>query len=77
MLAGGVTTATAPQGREVLAVLPSQSAPGVAYTLTLERDGGVACSCPSFRFRGGPCKHIKRLARLLLPIIVAPAGGGR
>lgn len=59
-----------PREREVLAVLPSQSQRGVAYTLVLERDGAVSCSCPAARFRARPCKHALRLARLLAPLLL-------
>jgi len=40
------------------------------------------CSCPSFTYRGGPCKHQKRLAAILraragpsLPVGVVPLSG--
>ncbi len=38
--------------------VPSQSEPGVEYTVTLSDDGSWSCTCPHFRYRRAECKHI-------------------
>jgi Fanconi anemia group M protein len=41
--------------------VPSQSAPGVEYTVTLSDDGSWSCTCPHFTYRRVICKHILRV----------------
>lgn len=42
--------------------VPSESTPGVWWTVTLLNDGSYICDCPDYRIRRAPygeeCKHI-------------------
>lgn len=35
---------------------------GVVYVVTRDREDNFFCSCPDFQYRGGTCKHIKKVA---------------
>jgi predicted nucleic acid-binding Zn finger protein len=41
-------------------VLLSKTQQAVSYLVTLE-DAIFTCTCPDFQFRGGECKHIKKV----------------
>lgn len=36
---------------------------GVRYTIEFLEDRSMTCTCPSFKFHGGECKHIKHVKR--------------
>jgi predicted nucleic acid-binding Zn finger protein len=42
-------------------LVPSTSELGESYEITLCTDGSFICTCPDFKFRGGVCKHIKKV----------------
>lgn len=46
--------------------VPSDSRPGVFYTLKLLADGELRCSCPGYEHRA-ECKHIRRMRAELKP----------
>jgi Fanconi anemia group M protein len=41
--------------------VPSESKPGVEYTVTLSDDGTWSCTCPHFTYRRTECKHILKV----------------
>jgi Fanconi anemia group M protein len=41
--------------------VPSESKPGVEYTVTLSDDGTWSCTCPHYTYRRAECKHILRV----------------
>ena len=43
----------------------SKTSLGPVYTVTLV-DDTFSCTCPDFQFRGGTCKHIKKVKMLLV-----------
>jgi len=38
---------------------------GAIYSVTQDVFGDFSCTCPDFQFRGGTCKHIKKVKRLI------------
>ena len=38
----------------------SKTSFGTAYTVSLD-DDTFSCTCPDFQFRGGTCKHIRKI----------------
>ena len=51
--------------------MPSESRPGVEYTVTLSDDGTWSCTCPHYTYRRAECKHILKVKGGLL----APRAG--
>jgi ERCC4-related helicase len=51
--------------------VPSESKPGVEYTVTLSDDGSWSCTCPHYTYRRVECKHILKVKEGLS----APAPG--
>jgi Fanconi anemia group M protein len=41
--------------------VPSESKPGVEYTVTLGNDGTWSCTCPHYTYRRVECKHILKV----------------
>ena len=41
--------------------MPSESRPGVEYTVTLGEDGTWSCTCPHYTYRRAECKHIMKV----------------
>jgi Fanconi anemia group M protein len=41
--------------------VPSESKPGVEYTVTLSEDGTWSCTCPHYTYRRTECKHILKV----------------
>jgi len=41
--------------------VPSQSEPGVEYTVTLSDEGSWSCTCPHYTYRHTVCKHILKV----------------
>jgi Fanconi anemia group M protein len=41
--------------------VPSESKPGVEYTVTLSDDGTWSCTCPHYTYRRVECKHILKV----------------
>jgi superfamily II DNA or RNA helicase len=41
--------------------VPSESRPGVEYTVTLNDDGTWSCTCPHYMYRHMECKHILKV----------------
>jgi Fanconi anemia group M protein len=41
--------------------VPSESRPGVEYTVTLGDEGTWSCTCPHFTYRRAECKHILKV----------------
>ena len=41
--------------------VPSESKPGVEYTVTLVNDGTWSCTCPHYTYRRTECKHILKV----------------
>jgi Fanconi anemia group M protein len=41
--------------------VPSESKPGVEYTVTLSDDGTWSCTCPHYTYRRAECKHILKV----------------
>jgi ERCC4-related helicase len=41
--------------------VPSESRPGVEYTVTLSDDGTWSCTCPHYTYRRTECKHILKV----------------
>jgi ERCC4-related helicase len=41
--------------------VPSESKPGVEYTVTLGEDGTWSCTCPHYTYRRAECKHVLRV----------------
>jgi predicted nucleic acid-binding Zn finger protein len=39
----------------------SASVLNTRYEVRICSDGSFVCTCPDFQFRGGPCKHIKKV----------------
>jgi ERCC4-related helicase len=42
-------------------LVPSESKPGVEYTVTLGADGTWTCTCPHYTYRRAECKHILKV----------------
>jgi hypothetical protein len=42
-------------------IIISESTINTVYTVTLDRTGSFSCDCPDFGFRGGDCKHLKKV----------------
>jgi Fanconi anemia group M protein len=45
--------------------VPSESKPGVEYTVTLGDDGSWSCTCPHYTYRHTECKHILKVKERL------------
>jgi hypothetical protein len=45
--------------------VPSESRPGVKYTVTLNDDGTWSCTCPHYTYRRAECKHILKVREAL------------
>jgi len=41
--------------------VPSESRPGIEYTVTLGNDGTWSCTCPHYTYRRAECKHILKV----------------
>jgi Fanconi anemia group M protein len=41
--------------------VPSETKPGVEYTVTLSDDGSWSCTCPHYTYRRAECKHILKV----------------
>jgi Fanconi anemia group M protein len=41
--------------------VPSESKPGIEYTVTLSDDGTWSCTCPHYTYRRAECKHILKV----------------
>ncbi|MFZ8856848.1 MAG: SWIM zinc finger family protein, partial [Candidatus Caldarchaeales archaeon] len=41
--------------------MPSETKPGVEYTVTLGDDGTWSCTCPHYKYRSAECKHILKV----------------
>jgi len=41
--------------------VPSESKPGVEYTVTLGDDGAWTCTCPHYTYRRVECKHVLKI----------------
>ena len=41
--------------------VPSETKPGVEYTVTLNDDGTWSCTCPHYTYRRTECKHILKV----------------
>ena len=46
-------------------IIISESTITTVYTVTLDSTGSFSCDCPDFSFRGGDCKHIKKVKKKL------------
>lgn len=57
--------------------VPVTGSKGDTYLLTMENGSPVACTCPSFTYRGGPCKHMGNVGRRssYVPTSRAPSYG--
>jgi Fanconi anemia group M protein len=42
-------------------LVPSESRPGVEYTITLSDDGSWSCTCPHYTYRRAECKHVLKV----------------
>jgi hypothetical protein len=51
--------------------VPSESRPGVEYTVTFSDNGTWSCTCPHYTYRRTECKHILKVKGRL----PAPAPG--
>jgi Fanconi anemia group M protein len=43
--------------------VPSESKPGVEYTVTLSDDGTWSCTCPHYTYKRAECKHILKVKK--------------
>ncbi len=43
--------------------MPSESRPGVEYTVTLNDGGSWSCTCPHYTYRRNECKHILKVKK--------------
>jgi Fanconi anemia group M protein len=41
--------------------VPSESRPGIEYTVTLSDEGSWSCTCPHYTYRRTECKHILKI----------------
>lgn len=58
-----------------VAEYPSASSPGKVYTVSVDEEGNLSCSCPAWVFKKGDvrtCKHVEDYQRNGAPVRPAP-----
>jgi hypothetical protein len=59
-----------------VAEYPSASNPGRVYTVSVDEEGNLSCTCPAWVFKKGDvrtCKHVEDYQRNGVPVVAAPA----
>ena len=58
-----------------VATYPSASTPGKVYTVSVDEQGNLSCSCPAWVFKKGDvrtCKHVEDYQHNGAPVAPAP-----